>query len=193
MQINSAIDASEYADVAALYWQGFGGKLDLVLGPEHKARAYISAALNPEHLICARDQKGQITGIAGFQTGHGSLLKGNFGHLVAIYGGFGAAWRALTFMLLNPPLSGGSFVIDGIVVAQEHRGKGVGTALIEALAREANRKGYDRMQLEVIDDNIRARMLYERRGFMKVGGMSFGILRHVFGFRHTITMQRKLR
>lgn len=46
------------------------------------------------------------------------------------------------------------------------RGRGVGTALIDTLCREAARRGYQAIRLEVIDANPRARALYEREGFI---------------------------
>ncbi|MEO1854249.1 MULTISPECIES: GNAT family N-acetyltransferase [Chromohalobacter] len=50
-------------------------------------------------------------------------------------------------------------------VSQEARGGGVGRALLEALEREASRRGLTRMQLEVRADNRVALGLYRRMGF----------------------------
>ena len=193
MQIEKGIQQSEREHVAALYWQGFGEKLGRMLGPQERAVAYIACALNSDHIFCARTAAGSIAGIAGYQTPKGGLLRGNPEYLVVHYGHIGAIWRRIMFSLLKSPFGTGSFVIDGIVVAREYRGNGIGTDLIEALAREANRQGYDMLRLEVVDDNFRAKALYERRGFRKSGGASIGILRHIFGFRRTITMERRLR
>ena len=50
-------------------------------------------------------------------------------------------------------------------VAPEHRGKGVGEALIDAVVAWARSEGYTQLLLEVGDDNEPAIALYERKGF----------------------------
>jgi ribosomal protein S18 acetylase RimI-like enzyme len=49
-------------------------------------------------------------------------------------------------------------------VLPDHRGRGIGTALLEALEREARARGIDRLSLSVERDNP-AVALYERVGF----------------------------
>jgi len=48
-------------------------------------------------------------------------------------------------------------------------GEGTGTALLTALVDEADKRGYEEVLLEVREDNPRARQLYLRHGFTKVG------------------------
>lgn len=57
----------------------------------------------------------------------------------------------------------------GIGVVREHRGRGIGTALMEAALRAAREKGLTRIELTVRTDNLRARKLYERFGFVLEG------------------------
>jgi ribosomal protein S18 acetylase RimI-like enzyme len=80
--------------------------------------------------------------------------------------------------------------MDGLCVDTAARGQGVGRALLAAIAAEAARRGYAEVRLDVIDSNLRARALYEREGFVAVGGQRIGLLRHVFGFAEAITMVR---
>lgn len=54
--------------------------------------------------------------------------------------------------------------VHDLAVAREFRGEGVGGALLEAVEKEAESKGYCKITLEVREDN-RAKNLYERRGF----------------------------
>jgi ribosomal-protein-alanine N-acetyltransferase len=56
-----------------------------------------------------------------------------------------------------------------LAVAEELRGLGLGTGLVEAFAREAGVRGARRMYLEVRSSNARAQRLYERLGFDVVG------------------------
>ena len=48
-------------------------------------------------------------------------------------------------------------------------GQGTGTALLTTLVREADRRGYEEVLLEVRKDNPRARRLYLRHGFAEIG------------------------
>jgi len=80
--------------------------------------------------------------------------------------------------------------MDGIFVAQEARGKGVGTALLKAVYAEARVRGYQQVRLDVIDTNPRARALYLHEGFEERETRQVGMLRHVFGFNAATTMVR---
>lgn len=57
--------------------------------------------------------------------------------------------------------------IADLAVSPAHRGKGVGTALIDALSRVARYAGYDSVEISVMRGNSRARALYERLGFVQ--------------------------
>ncbi|HUR61359.1 MAG TPA: GNAT family N-acetyltransferase [Candidatus Thermoplasmatota archaeon] len=54
---------------------------------------------------------------------------------------------------------------DELYVVASHRGQGIGTALLEAMAKEAGRGGARAMHLEVDIGNPRALELYKRLGF----------------------------
>jgi RimJ/RimL family protein N-acetyltransferase len=56
----------------------------------------------------------------------------------------------------------------GIVVQRDHRGKGVGTALL-TYALAAARGRFEVIRLAVFVTNVRARRLYERFGFVTAG------------------------
>ncbi len=77
----------------------------------------------------------------------------------------GAAW-ARCFDLHRP---GYGFVADDVPeltigVEARHRGRGIGRALLDALAEQARARGFDELSLSVETDNP-ARRLYERSGF----------------------------
>ena len=56
--------------------------------------------------------------------------------------------------------------VDGVAVAHEMRGKGIGSRLFGLLERTASKKGVRTISLEVIDTNPRAKALYEHIGFV---------------------------
>lgn len=54
-----------------------------------------------------------------------------------------------------------------IAVVPTHQGKGYGGMLLDALLQETQRRGGERMFLEVRISNVAALRLYEKRGFVK--------------------------
>ncbi|MEU6095387.1 GNAT family N-acetyltransferase [Streptomyces sp. NPDC047079] len=59
--------------------------------------------------------------------------------------------------------------IQGLAVADEARGAGVGRALLRAAREEARRRGARRLTLRVLGHNTPARRLYESEGFTVEG------------------------
>lgn len=57
----------------------------------------------------------------------------------------------------------------GMGVSAEHRGSGIGTALMDATLKDARAKGFKRVELTVRIDNPRAKLLYERFDFVTEG------------------------
>lgn len=163
------------------------------MGPEARAHAFLLRVLRADHCICALSDDGQLLGIAGFKSPSGSFAGGEVQDFQAIYGRIGAAWRGSLLRLLQSDVDNDRFLIDGICVARDQRGQGVGSALVAALMAEGTARGYDAIRLEVIDTNIRARALYERLGFAAWRSETLGPLRHAFGFSRAVTMVRSLR
>jgi len=178
----------ERAQAAALFWQAFAAKLGKVMGPDEKGLAFFEIALNPDFALVARDETGRVLGLAGFKTREGAFSGGSMSDLARVYGWFGAIWRALVLSVLERELKPGVFQMDGIFVAAEARGKGVGTALLNAIKSEARNRNMSEVQLDVIDTNPRARSLYEREGFQPLGQEKTGPLKYLFNFRSATKM-----
>ncbi|MFD8304128.1 GNAT family N-acetyltransferase [Streptomyces sp. NPDC059690] len=89
-------------------------------------------------------------------------------HLVAEVGGAVVGYVRLAY---PTPLACNSHVrqIQGLVVAEEARGAGVGRALLRAVREEARRQGARRLTLRVLGHNAPARKLYETEGFLVEG------------------------
>lgn len=179
-------------EAARIYWEAFGAKLGRVMGPDARALAFLTSGLRPDHCFSALDDSGRLIGLAGFKSVQGSFSGGTSRDLRRVYGVFGSAWRAGLLRLLSHEVDNERFLIDGIAVAAQSRGLGVGTALITTLCREAKRRGYPSVRLEVIEGNPRARALYEREGFAATHTDQLGLLRFAFGFAAATTMVRQL-
>lgn len=189
IRITPGFHDTERALVAALFWEAFGAKLSIGLGPTEKALRFVSRVADPQFALCARSEDGTLLGMAGFKTTEGALIGGEFSDLRAIYGTFGAIWRAGLLAVLERKLEQGSLLMDGIFVTTEARGLGVGTALLRAIKEEAARRGCTEVRLDVIDSNPRARTLYEREGFVAGEVQTLGPLKHIFGFSSATEMR----
>lgn len=179
---------SERERAAHLFWQAFHGKLAPVLAPDDKAIRFLSDALCPTYTIAARGPDGRLLGLAGFKTGNGGLVGGGLRDLAGVYGWGGALWRGLVLSFFARKVRPGSLLMDGIFVAEEARGIGVGSALLEAIKAQARADGLQSVRLDVTDTNPRARALYERHGFVAGQETGIGPLRHLFGFRSRTEM-----
>jgi ribosomal-protein-alanine N-acetyltransferase len=59
--------------------------------------------------------------------------------------------------------------LANIAVHPEHRGRGLGSCLLDRVMERARERGVRNMYLEVRVSNQRAADLYERRGFQEIG------------------------
>ena len=80
----------------------------------------------------------------------------------------------------------------GICIAREFQGRGLGRRAIKFILREARRRGFSRVDFEVVADNVRARKLYEKCKF-KVEGRKKNSFKINGRFHDTIVMARLFR
>jgi ribosomal protein S18 acetylase RimI-like enzyme len=179
-------------DAAQLYWQAFGPKLGIVRGPEHRALAFLEGVIRADHVLIVTGEDGSLLGLAGFKSPNGSFAMGNPTALRAFYGPWGGLWRKHLLGLLSSEVDNDNFLIDGVCVAPNARGKGIGTALLHGLYDQAQARGYPALRLDVVATNTRAQSLYRREGFIQTQHHDIGLLRYVFGFERSITMVRRL-
>lgn len=190
LQLGLPPDQREAA--ARLYWQAFGGKLGRIMGPRPRALRYLCQVIRADHVIVALSQDDRLLGLAGFKTPRGSFAAGGAAEMAAVYGAFGSLWRSQLLAWLADEVDNENFLLDGLCVGAESRGQGIGSALMAAIAAEAQLRGYSGVRLDVIDSNRRARALYRRLGYAEIRQHDIGLLRHVFGFRAAVTMVRQL-
>jgi len=185
--------AEDQRPVAArLFWQAFSGKLGKVLAPEKRALRLVERILDPRFALSAVGSDGRLLGLAGFKTGKGALAGGSLKDLTSVYGTPGGLWRGLVLEVLERDVEPDCLLMDGIFVAEEARGLGIGTRLLAAITKEARQRGLSRVRLDVIDTNPRARALYERSGFTAVGEEKTGWLELFFGFASATRMEKRV-
>lgn len=179
-------------NAALLYWEAFQQKLGPILQPEPRALQFLERCTRPDHAICAVGNDGRLVGVAGFKSASGAFIEGTFDHLRKVYGLPGASWRAPLLGFLERPLEEGVLLMDGICVAAEVRGTGVGSCLLDAIVEEATKRSMQSVRLDVVDNNLRAQALYERLGFIPIRRHNVGPLRSIFGFEAAIEYRRRV-
>lgn len=175
---------------AQSYWSAFSGKLRYPLAPEHKALDFLEKVINPDYAMTAVASDGRFLGAAGFKTPDGAFINGHFRDLEQVYGRWNALVRGVMLGVLERDCEPGTLLMDGIFVCPQARGLGVGSALLRAIERYASDQGYRQVRLDVIEENGRARALYERQGFKAVSRLTTGPLKSLFGFKGLITMTK---
>jgi ribosomal protein S18 acetylase RimI-like enzyme len=177
---------------ARLYWQAFQGQLGLVLGPEPLALAFLRRAIRPEFCLAAQGVDGRLLALAGIGGPEGGFAGGRREDLTGVYGNWGAFWRGGLLAALPRDENPARFLIDGLIVHPECQGLGIGSRLIAEAEILARTRGHAQIQIDVAAENLRARELYQRRGYRQASAKSTGPLRLVFGITATLAMVKDL-
>lgn len=189
MTVRRGVPPGSESRVAALYWEAFGRKLGPALDPPDKARAFLAAHLRHDRGVVAL-VGGEVAGVAGYRLGGHGLTGGGAGDVLSSYGILRGLPRLALLALMERRPAAGELVMDGIAVAPEHRGRGIGARLLREIAGVAADHSCRRVRLDVIDTNPRARALYERHGFAAVRTEKTPYLRDLMGFGAVTTMHR---
>jgi GNAT superfamily N-acetyltransferase len=174
---------------AALFHDVFGVKLAFwPFLPRDRARALavISHAMDPECVYVCVEQQGSVIGIA---LAGRHLLRPDTEALQQAYGRLGAYWRALAARMVAAfSHDRASMSLEGFVVADSWRGRGVGSAMLERVIADARRDRVPSIRLAV-GEGSPARRLYERFGFGKTGSVPTWPFRRRLGHAR-LTMMR---
>ncbi len=180
------------SDAARLYDEAFGAKLAVAVRADQERLALIEGGLMPAFAIVALHGQ-ELAGIAGFHTSAGSLTGGiDYSDLIHRLGPLQGNWAAVIFALYERKPAPGDLLMDGIAVSSAFRGQGIGGRLLDTLFDYGRTQGFERVRLDVIDINPRAKALYERKGFVAVKTETFPYLRWLLGFGGVTTMEKTL-
>lgn len=176
---------------AVIYYSGLQAKLAPVFGPPRTAMAVLPGSFQASRCLVAC-AGGKLVGILGIHDQRGGFLAPTFRTMRRHYGPAMGLVRTALLLTMDHKLPPGQLYLDGIAVAAECRGRGIGTALIQALEKRALVNGFDAIALEVIETNPRAKKLYARLGYSEVATHTMGPFSRLFGFRRTSRMIKGL-
>jgi ribosomal protein S18 acetylase RimI-like enzyme len=173
---------------ARLYEEAFRQKLTPAVADEADRVALLETAIDPELAIVAVEGD-ELVGIAGFHEGRRSFTGGGtFRDVTARLGWLRAIWAVVVLVLFERHPADGELLLDGLVVARDARGRGIGRQLLTLAESKARSLGHSQVRLDVVDTNPRARKLYEDVGFEADRTELLPFLRRWFGFSASTTM-----
>jgi ribosomal protein S18 acetylase RimI-like enzyme len=160
--------------VIALYLSEFkNSPIARILG-HARTVSLLNCTLCPEFAV-GLTNKGQLLGLAGFQTSMGSFTGGSSNHqLKALLG------NRLYHRLCRVARKSHRFVVEnellhnGLVVASNVRNQGIGRQLINSLKEIAQQQGCYRLRLDVACNNLSARALYQSTGYIEENSYTQG-------------------
>lgn len=184
-------------EAATVYYDAFAPKLDhleLFASSREQSIRLLSRSMRPDLGFFAL-LDGQVVGVAGMQRGDGprfyriawSTWTDEFGRL----GGWRRfLWHRFGQQFARPQRD--EIRVDGIAVAADARGRGIGTQLMAAVVGYARDHGFRAIVLEVVDTNPDAQRLYERLGFAVTKVEQYGRWAVPAGFGGATYMRKAL-
>jgi len=190
------IDARQRREAAEVFYAAFRPKIDhLELMPRSADQAVriLAESMRPEMGFFALWGR-EVAGVCGMHTRaarfldiRGETWRREFGRL----GGWRRSiWYELGYRFQRPEPD--EVRVQGIAVAAHHRGRGIGSALLERVSDHARAGGFKAIVLEVVDTNPDAQRLYERLGFAVTGQEHYGRWTAAGGFSGATYMRKEL-
>jgi GNAT superfamily N-acetyltransferase len=164
IEIAHGLPESKRLEAARLYLEAFRAKLAPVIGANESGARLLAGSFDPGRAIVALRAE-RLVGVLGMNYGGRHFVHLPRARLVREYGVVSGSARSLLAAMLEREQSPGQLLLDGIAVAPEARGGGIGTLLLTNVTAYASRRGLLSVRLDVVNTNPRARQLYERLGF----------------------------
>jgi len=176
-----------------IYYQAFERKLQPLVGSPEATRRALAEGMDLNMAIGVVVD-GDLLGLAGLHSRVGIFsslrLRNSLNCLGLLRGGY--AWVVLNLFGKGAGCLPGVLRIAALAVDERARGRGLGSALIEAVLEKAQREGFDSVRLEVVDSNVGARRLYERMGFGVIATHHYRIPRGWLGFQSELVMEKSV-
>ena len=179
----------------AIYEEAFGEKMRMAVRDQQKRMAFVERALVLDNILVAR-RGDELLGAAGLSSRGAPFAGGTLGSswdprpYRDLLGWTGALWAVWGSRMADPEPKADEVYVDGIAVASQARGLGIGTRLLAEIRQTARSHGKRYVRLDVIDSNPRAKALYERVGYRVTKVESFRWKQRWVGFGAMISMEQ---
>ena len=180
------------SQAAGLYAEAFEQKFLNVIGDKMCVSNLLENNLRLDRAVAAfTDEK--LLGIAGLHFDGKPFTDvqledfwENFGYLK------GSVKAIVSELLFSRTPADNELLMDGIVVSAESRGMGIGSKLFKRILEIAKEGDYKQIRLDVVDENPRAKKLYESLGFEIVKHEETSYLKDLIGVSGVSTMIKKI-
>lgn len=194
MKIISLEGNSEYRDgMVDIVKEAFYRKFHPFLGKGNNFNSTLREIINL-NMTYGYIEDNKILGVMLLKEKKSSTFTIKFNKLVQIYGilrGF-KVFVFLQFIFGMGKLDDSTLKIEILASHKESRGKGIGTKLLNKAEIIAKKRGYNRIKLEVIDVNPRAKKLYEELGYISTKYVDTHRITKKSGFNGFDEMEKKL-
>lgn len=191
MDIEHGCSLDDAEAIAGLFFEGFAKETRPVFGSPGSMARIMHKSMNPATCIAAREA-GRLAGMAILDLEDRHLFNPRLKHFTAEFGRLDGLRRFVLMLMLSAGSHKGLFYLDILAVAADHRGEGIGSRLLTEVEREAVLQGRQALVLDVVDENPRARKLYESLGFREVKHRRLPIYKPIFGFSGFSRMEKRL-
>ncbi len=192
LRVQIGLQEQLLTEIASLYDEAFKGKFKWAIGSQLKRVRLWSQIIDPKHVIGIFREE-QLLGILLYSTPNNSGWKdvGIIRRIWALLPSKEAIKILFIFGLLEKGLPKNLLYIEAIAVSDEARGMGIGTQLLTVAESVARSSGFEGLELRVIQENYRARLLYEREGFRMTGTEDTGFIYPLVGFKSAHKMEKR--
>lgn len=177
-----------------IFEEAFGSKTGMAVRDAAKRQEFMRRSYDAGHAIVAR--RGDVLlGMAGLSANDGEYGGGLMGRswdprpYRDLLGWVGATWAVWSIRLSDHRPKADELYVDGIAVAPEARGRGIGTRLLDEALTVAREQRKRFMRLDVVDTNPRAQALYARLGYRVTKVQSFRHKERWVGYGGMISME----
>ncbi len=189
--ITNEVNIEQLEQALEIFYYSFEQKIRPLIHPKEKAIRLYSLAINQNRVYYALKNK-KAVGIIGLQYDNMDFISYGFDIIRKHFSFFRSLYLYLMLNIMKMRLEEDTIRVDSIAVADQYRGEGIGTMLINKAIKIAKDRGYKEMILEVVNTNPRAKKLYESMGFRQKKHMKFYFLTRSFGFSSAYVMLMKL-
>jgi ribosomal protein S18 acetylase RimI-like enzyme len=182
----------EYLSSAAvIYYEAFTEKMSYLVKDMPNGILMAKEILLTKQILFA-ELSSECVGIASIRFGEYSKRKSVLGIFIKYAGIFRGVSAYITSILLDRKVRVNEMRIDNLAVKPNHRGKGIGRALLGRAYQIAKEYNLQKVILEVVDTNISARHLYELEGYSAIKIYEYPIIGRLMGYSKSILMEKKV-
>ncbi|WP_077703007.1 GNAT family N-acetyltransferase [Virgibacillus dokdonensis] len=167
--IKKGFEESNRQRAAKLYSEAFERKFSKVVGNREVIEGLLEQCMDSQFCFGAYNENNQLVGLMGFHIDNQALIKLKISSFIKTFGAIRGIYKASLLQLLFNHKSDNAkqLLMNGVAIESTYRGRGIGSQLFEALFTFVKSEGYESIKLHVIDENPRAKALYERLGLVQ--------------------------